>query len=125
MLAPYNESIFRSEGGHAMHSVTKSITTETGRSAIEIVASPSFKQLMHRKKSFILPAIMFCLIFYFTLPILTSYFTFLNESVIGAITGAWIFAFAQFVMTWTFCTLYSRKAQSFDRLVEQIKEESR
>jgi len=108
-----------------MHQVSETTKTETTRSAEAIVESPSFKQLMREKKAFILPAILFCLIFYFTLPIMTSYFTFLNRPLLGDITGAWVFAFLQFIMTWTFCTLYSKKARSFDRLVEQIKEESK
>ncbi|HCN57647.1 MULTISPECIES: DUF485 domain-containing protein [unclassified Exiguobacterium] len=108
-----------------MHQVSETAKTETTRSAQTIVESASFKQLMREKNAFILPAIVFCLIFYFTLPIMTSYFTFLNRPLLGDITGAWLFAFLQFIMTWTFCTLYNKKARSFDRLVEQIKEESR
>ena len=108
-----------------MHQVSEVQKNEATQSAPAIVESATFQQLMRQKNGFILPAISFCLIFYFTLPILTSYFTILNEPVFGDITGAWIFAFAQFIMTWTFCMMYSKKARSFDRLVEQIKEESK
>lgn len=108
-----------------MHQVSETQKNETNQSASAIVESTTFQQLMRQKNGFILPAISFCLIFYFTLPILTSYFTFLNQPVLGDITGAWIFAFAQFIMTWTFCMIYSKKARTFDQLVEQIKEESK
>lgn len=55
---------------------------------------------------------VFFLLFYFALPILTSYTDVLNHPAIGPITWAWVFAFAQFVMTWVLCILYSRKAAS-------------
>lgn len=106
-----------------MHDVTEVARTESTRSAESIVESTTFHQLMQEKNRFILPSIVFSLIFYFTLPISTSYFTFLNISVAGDITWAWVLAFAQFVMTWTFCVLYSRRARRFDELVTKIKQE--
>ncbi|MCT4783547.1 MULTISPECIES: DUF485 domain-containing protein [Exiguobacterium] len=106
-----------------MHDVTQVTTTESNRSAESIVESPTFIQLMREKNRFIVPSIIFSLIFYFTLPVSTSYFTFLNNQVAGNITWAWVLAFAQFFMTWTFCVLYSRRARRFDELVEKIKQE--
>jgi uncharacterized membrane protein (DUF485 family) len=88
-----------------------------------IVQSSSFQQLMKAKKAFILPASLFFLAFYFTLPILTSYSTILNQSAIGAISWAWVFAFAQFIMTWVLCILYSKRATTFDNMIEKIKQE--
>ncbi|QPA31789.1 DUF485 domain-containing protein [Thermaerobacillus caldiproteolyticus] len=89
----------------------------------QIVQSPSFQRLMRTKKQFILPLSLFFLAFYFALPILTSYSKALNNPAIGSISWAWIFAFAQFIMTWTLCVLYSRRAAHFDEMVEQIKRE--
>lgn len=89
-----------------------------------IVQSASFKELLRRKKSFILPSSIFFFVFYFTLPILTSYFTILNEPAIGVISWAWVFAFAQFVMTWGLCILYTKRAEEFDKMVEKIKQET-
>ncbi|TCI46409.1 DUF485 domain-containing protein [Exiguobacterium sp. SH3S2] len=106
-----------------MHDVTQATRTESTRSAESIVESATFHQLMREKNRFILPSIIFSLIFYFTLPISTSYFTFLNIPVAGDITWAWVLAFAQFFMTWTFCVLYSRRARRFDKFVEKIKQE--
>jgi len=82
--------------------------------------SNQFRQLMKRKKRFIVPCTIFFLCFYFLLPILTGYTTFLNEPVIGGITWAWLFAWAQFVMTWTLCTMYVKKASGFDKQADQI-----
>ncbi|WP_409343519.1 DUF485 domain-containing protein [Paenibacillus sp. MBLB4367] len=91
----------------------------------DIVKSELFQRLMAKKKRFILPMAIFFLVFYFILPIMTSYTKVLNENAIGSITWAWVFAFAQFVMTWVLCSLYSRKAAEFDALSEQIKAESK
>lgn len=91
----------------------------------EIVRSDTFRRLMLQKKRFILPMSIFFLVFYFVLPVLTSYSQVLNIKAVGSITWAWIFAFAQFIMTWVLCSLYTRKAVEFDALAEQIKDESK
>jgi uncharacterized membrane protein (DUF485 family) len=96
---------------------------QTSLDYTKIVQSESFKYLMQAKRKFILPLSLFFLAFYFTLPILTSYSTVLNNPALGSISWAWIFAFAQFIMTWTLCSLYSRRAAQFDELVEKIKRE--
>ncbi|MFN2744701.1 MULTISPECIES: DUF485 domain-containing protein [Bacillus] len=86
-------------------------------------ASPAFQQLLKQKRAFIVPMTIFFLLFYFLLPIMTSYFTFLNRPAVGAITWAWVFAIAQFAMTWTLCTLYMKKADRFDKMAEDFKKE--
>lgn len=91
----------------------------------KIAQSASFQTLIRVKRNFILPFSMFFLAFYFTLPVLTAYSNILNQAAFGAITWAWIFAFAQFIMTWSLCSIYSRKAEQFDQLVEVIIEESK
>ena len=65
------------------------------------------------------------MVFYFSLPVLTSYSTVLNSNAFGAISWAWVLAFAQFIMTWTLCVLYSKKAATFDILVEKIVKEAK
>jgi uncharacterized membrane protein (DUF485 family) len=89
----------------------------------DIARSELFVKLMAKKKRFILPITVFFLAFYFTLPILTSYFEVLNNPAIGSISWAWVFAFAQFIMTWVLCSLYSRKSVEFDKMCDQIKNE--
>ncbi|ACQ69328.1 protein of unknown function DUF485 [Exiguobacterium sp. AT1b] len=108
-----------------MHDVTHVSQTTSHQSAHMITEHETFHRLMREKNRFIVPAIIFSLIFYFTLPILTSYTTILNTPLIGDITWAWAFAFSQFIMTWTLCVLYSRRARRFDALVEQLKNEVR
>ncbi|WP_199614382.1 DUF485 domain-containing protein [Paenibacillus alkalitolerans] len=90
----------------------------------EIAKSPAFRLLMDRKKRFIVPMSLFFLAFYFALPVLTAYFDFLNTPAVGSITWAWVFAFAQFVMTWSLCIIYSKKAEEFDKMVQRIQEDA-
>ncbi|WP_028776339.1 DUF485 domain-containing protein [Shimazuella kribbensis] len=87
----------------------------------KITQSSLFQELIQKKKNFIIPTTIFFFVFYFALPILTSYSTVLNTPAFGPISWAWVFAFAQFAMTWGLCLLYSNKAKSFDKIVEQIK----
>ena len=90
-----------------------------------VVQSGKFKELLSSKKRFLWSCTIFFLLFYFTLPVLTAYSKILNHSAIGAISWAWIFAFAQFVMTWALCIIYTRKSAKFDRIIEEIQQERR
>ncbi|WP_188802611.1 DUF485 domain-containing protein [Sporolactobacillus putidus] len=90
----------------------------------KLVQTSAFRQLLRQKRNFILPCSLFFMAFYFTLPILTAYTTVLNQPAFASMTWAWIFAFAQFVMTWALCIFYTRRASKFDRLVETIKKEA-
>ena len=81
----------------------------------EIARTPRFRSLLANKKRFLIPLSCFFFVFYFALPVMTSYFpAVMNVHVIGSISRAWLFAFAQFVMIWTLCGLYVRKAVTFD-----------
>ena len=87
----------------------------------EIAQSPRFRALLAQKKQFLIPLSAFFFVFYFALPVMTSYFpSVVNVRAIGAITWAWLFAFAQFVMIWTLCALYVKKAASFDVDAEAV-----
>ena len=86
----------------------------------KVQSSPQFKQFLSRKKKFIVPLTVFFMIFYFLLPIFTSYTTFLNTPAIGDISWTWIFAISQFVMVWVLSSIYVKKAASFDKESEQI-----
>ena len=88
----------------------------------KIVQSSSFQRLLREKRNFIVPWTLFFMIFYFTLPILTAYSTVLNTLVWGPISLAWFFAAAQFIMTWSLCIIYSRRAAKFDKDIDEIKE---
>ncbi|WP_046174894.1 DUF485 domain-containing protein [Domibacillus indicus] len=85
-----------------------------------IADSPEFKSLVKRKNKFLLPVTVFFLLFYFSLPVLTSFSTVLNKPAIGDITWVWILALAQFVMTWTLCMIYVKKANGFDSEADEV-----
>ncbi|MCP8968825.1 DUF485 domain-containing protein [Ectobacillus sp. SYSU M60031] len=85
-----------------------------------VANSSEFKTLLQEKRKFIVPMSIFFFCFYIALPLMTSYSKVLNTPAIGAITWAWLFAIAQFIMTWALCIIYSRKAESFDKLSDKI-----
>lgn len=82
--------------------------------------SEEFQTLMTKRKKFIVPYTIFFLVFYFLLPIFTSYTTFLNKPAIGDVSWVWLFAIGQFVMTFTLSIVYVRKANHFDDDAEEI-----
>lgn len=89
-----------------------------------IANSQKFKELLSSKRRFIVPFTIFFMVFYYVLPIMTSYSKVLNTPAIGAISWAWVFAFAQFIMTWSLCHIYTAKAAKFDKLTEEILKEN-
>jgi uncharacterized membrane protein (DUF485 family) len=89
---------------------------------VKVAESNRFRALLEKKKKFIVPLTIFFLVFYFALPILTSYTNVLERPAIGDISWAWIYAGAQFIMTWVLCTVYVRRFQKFDKEADEIIE---
>ncbi|MFZ3577567.1 DUF485 domain-containing protein [Virgibacillus sp. DJP39] len=85
-----------------------------------VANSTEFQELLSKRRKFIFPLTIFFLLFYFSLPLLTSYTTILNAPAIGDISWAWIYGLAQFVMTWVLCSMYVKKSASFDHEAKQI-----
>ncbi|MBP1970558.1 uncharacterized membrane protein (DUF485 family) [Virgibacillus natechei] len=98
----------------------KEYQTEKRPDFVKVENSTQFKRLIREKKKFTIPITIFFMVFYFLLPILTSYTTFLNTPAIGDISWVWLFAFAQFIMTFTLSIVYVKKASGFDKQAEQI-----
>lgn len=98
----------------------------TSDAYVAIAGSQEFKTLVKKKNSFIVPVSIFFLLFYFTLPVLTSFTTVLNVKVVGEITLVWVFALAQFIMTWILCMTYVSKSNKFDKeadsIIEKVKD---
>lgn len=90
----------------------------------KIVQSSSFQKLLRQKRNFILPWSIFFLVFYFALPVLTAYSSILKEYAFASISWGWVFAFAQFIMTWALCIIYTNRATKFDQTVDEIKKAS-
>ena len=91
---------------------------------VRVERTSAFKELVRRKRGFIIPATIFFLVFYFGLPFLTAFTTVLDVKVIGAINLAYLYAFAQFVMTWTLMHLYVSRANRWDDLVDRARHEA-
>lgn len=86
----------------------------------EIIQTDEFKSLVKRKKNFTTPYVIFFLIVFFTLPILTSYTTILEARAIGWMTWTWVYSFGIFIMVWVLTSIYMNKAKQFDKDVDEI-----
>jgi uncharacterized membrane protein (DUF485 family) len=86
-----------------------------------IAESKEFKDLMATKKTFIVPAFIFFIVYYFALPVLVGYAPqFMATKVIGQVNLAYLFALSQFFVAWIIAALYVKAANSFDRLAKDI-----
>lgn len=80
-----------------------------------IAATAEFKKLVAAKLRFILPATIFFIIYYFSLPILVGYWPeLMDRPVWGPVNIAYLFALSQFVMAWIIAGLYMFAAAKFD-----------
>ena len=91
---------------------------------VRVERTSAFKELVRRKRAFIIPATIFFMVFYFGLPFLAAFTTVLNVKVIGPLTLAYIYAFAQFAMTWIIMHLYVSRANKWDDLVARARVEA-
>ncbi|HXB75349.1 MAG TPA: DUF485 domain-containing protein [Candidatus Acidoferrales bacterium] len=86
-----------------------------------VAANQEFKDLMAAKARFIVPATLFFIVYYFTLPILVGYAPrFMSTPVAGVLNLAYLFALSQFFMAWTMAWLYMRAAARFDAMGKKI-----
>jgi uncharacterized membrane protein (DUF485 family) len=87
----------------------------------KIADSKEFKDLMATKKTFIVPAFIFFVVYYFALPVLVGYAPqFMATKVIGQVNLAYLFALSQFFVAWIIAGLYVKAANNFDRLANDI-----
>ncbi len=88
-----------------------------------VASTSEFKTLIAAKLRFILPATIFFIVYYFTLPILVGYAPrLMGKKVLGPVNVAYLFALSQFFMAWIIAALYVRRAGRFDRMVAGIIE---
>lgn len=86
-----------------------------------IGAMPEFRALLAAKARFIVPATVFFLVYYFTLPILVGWFPeTMKRPLLGPLNMAYLFALSQFLMTWIVAILYTRAAAKFDQSAKAI-----
>ena len=90
-----------------------------------VARSPEFKELLKRKKAFVIPATVFFMAWYFGFIILAGYAPdFMGrEFITDGVTVGYMFALSQFVMTWVLGWMYLRKAdRDFDPLAARARE---
>ena len=91
-----------------------------------VAAMAEFKALLAAKLKFIVPATIFFLVYYFTLPILVGYAPHLMETkVFGVVNLAYAFALSQFFMAWILAAMYLRAAGRFDEMAKDVVNKSR
>jgi uncharacterized membrane protein (DUF485 family) len=87
--------------------------------------SPEFRELVTRKKSFVVPATIFFLGWYFGFIILAGYAEdFMGEEfLVDGLTVGYVLALTQFIMTWGLAAWYLRKSDHvFDPLAKRAAE---
>lgn len=86
-----------------------------------LAATAEFKSLLTAKVRFIVPATVFFIVYYFSLPLLVGYAPKLMATkVLGVINVAYLFALSQFVMAWVIAWLYVRAAARFDKMASDV-----
>ncbi len=90
----------------------------------DIAASRQFKDLMATKKTFIVPAFIFFVVYYFALLVLVGCAPQFMDTKVGFLNLAYLFALSQFFVAWIIAGLYVKAANGFDRLSKDILEKA-
>jgi uncharacterized membrane protein (DUF485 family) len=87
----------------------------------KLASSERFRNLLKAKRRFIVPAMIFFIVYYFALPVLIGYARpFMEKRVLGPVNLAYLFALSQFFMAWIIAALYVRAAARFDRMAAEV-----
>ena len=86
--------------------------------------SPEFKELIRKKRNFVVPAMIFFFVWYFGFILLAGYAQdFMATRLIEGFTLGYALALTQFIMTWGLSYWYIRKAdREFDPLAHRAAE---
>lgn len=89
-----------------------------------IERSPEFRELVKRRRSFVIPATIFFLAYYMAFIIVAGYAPdFMAESVYQGLTVGYCYALTQFLMVFVLGIWYLRKADNeFDPLSDAVAE---
>ena len=87
----------------------------------KLASSERFRSLIKAKRRFIVPAMIFFIVYYFALPVLIGYARpFMETRVWGPVNLAYLFALSQFFMAWIIAALYVRAAARFDKMAAGV-----
>jgi uncharacterized membrane protein (DUF485 family) len=102
------------------------LTADEDRDVVDwerLAASSQFKSLLKAKARFVVPATIFFIVYYFSLPLLVGYAPqLMARKVLGVTNVAYLFALSQFVMAWLVAWAYVRAAARFDRMARDVVE---
>jgi uncharacterized membrane protein (DUF485 family) len=87
-----------------------------------IERSPEFQELVHKRRSFVVPATIFFLAYYMAFILLTGYAEdFMAESVYEGLTVGYCLALTQFLMVFVLGIMYLRRAdKEYDPLSQKV-----
>jgi uncharacterized membrane protein (DUF485 family) len=86
-----------------------------------LAATAEFKALLKAKARFVVPATIFFIVYYFSLPLLVGYAPqLMARKVFGVVNVAYLFALSQFFMAWLLAWAYVRAAARFDRMARAV-----
>jgi uncharacterized membrane protein (DUF485 family) len=90
---------------------------------VAVERSPEFRELVTRRRRFVLPATIFFLVWYFGFIVLAGYAEdFMGKSVYEGLTVGYVLALSQFVMVWVLGWMYLRRAdREFDPLAARVR----
>ena len=102
------------------------LTADEDRDVVDwqrLAATAEFKSLLKAKARFVVPATIFFIVYYFSLPLLVGYAPeLMARKVFGVINIAYLFALSQFLMAWSVAWAYVRAAARFDRMAHDVVE---
>jgi len=90
-----------------------------------VTQTPEFRSMVRAKLRFIIPAVLFFVVYYFALPVLVGYAPgLMSKKIFGVVNIAYLFALSQFFMAWIIAALYLRAAARFDRMEHMVIEKA-
>jgi uncharacterized membrane protein (DUF485 family) len=112
--------------GRARSKPAHELTADEDRDVVDwqsLAATAEFKALLKAKARFVVPATIFFIVYYFSLPLLVGYAPqLMARKVFGVVNIAYLFALSQFLMAWLLAWAYVRAAARFDRMARDVVE---
>src|SRR5437773_1282185 len=109
----------KTKPGHELTAAEDSNPVDWSR----VTQLPEFRAMVRAKLRFIIPAVIFFVVYYFALPVLVGYAPGLMvEKLFGVVNLAYLFALSQFFMAWIIAALYLRAAAKFDKMEHTVIE---
>src|SRR5256712_4700370 len=112
----------KTKPGHELTAAEDSDPVDWSR----VTQMPEFRSMVKAKLRFIIPAVVFFVVYYFALPVLVGYAPgLMSKKIFGVINIAYLFALSQFFMAWIIAALYLRAASKFDQMEQTVIEKAK